>query len=902
MSENSQLSKIRLLLITAAIAAGMGAAGTTVFAEDGIISEKDMYIQAVSLYEQLSGAEVIVPQNIIDSCGDESLGKAVMLGFANADEIGSVSDSAALRKQDVMTVLYKTIIDFDDSFALSSDEVDAIMNECYDNALVDEENRAGYAFMLKHRIIDGYYDTKPDKEVTWDGCSTLVSTLYKLFVQNISFNVGGAEIEIGANISTVTDVLGQPARIDKSDYGFDWYIYNIDYNYFMMVGVDADKITAFFSNARTFTFGDIKPGENMSCTASYTADDGFRFFAGPDGTLDGVLYNPNSKNDKIRDLSCEARAFELADIINSYRTNHNLAALDVSAALTDQAADMSVQARYRELARDAAETHDKDGAHHETGYDVFSLYRRFIQDDSEISDKNSKTVGIGVDVDENLNLMGSVIIENGTASDAVATDAAGLEAITPEPEEIVEESIDEAHEAETVETDETTDTADTADIEAGNEDKSEEDTVLKDTDTDFELISPAADSIASADEDLIIQLGKESVNEFLVKIYSYEDDSYIVNSYITPNGDKIEIAKELFEIGKDYKLSISKITDTASSDAQELNFTYGELAEGVLEINSIENEASIDDDHIDLSWDCGLFHDFMIDIYDEEGQLLVSRTISDAHFAKINNIEPGRYFVYVTAVRRNDSAVIKAQDVRAVNIKLPEPVITEYILDDGEEFVPVYEDEEMGLVYFYDEDIIEVTETDNRGRTVTKNKKKITQKQVKATDYYKMLANAQQKVDHFTGSDKPDIITDANGVSIYSYNMPMSIYSSETGNEIVREAQKYLGIPYLWGGTTPNGFDCSGLAQYVYRNCGISISRVSQTQYMEGTPISRENLQPGDLVFFQANGDVHHVGIYVGNGMMIHAPYTGTVIQYQSIDTPYYASQFCGGRRIYTED
>ena len=895
MSEKSKLSKIRLLLITAAIATSMGAVGTTAFADNETISEKDIYAQAVSLYEKLSDAEVIVPQSIADYCSDESLGKAVVLGFKNADEIGSISDETPLRKQDVMTVLYKTIIDFDDSFALSSDEVDEIMNKCYDNALVDEENRAGYAFMLKHRIIDGNYDTNPDKEITWDSCGTLVSTLYKLFVQNISFNVGGAEVKIGANINTVTDVLGEPARIDKSDYGFDWYIYNTDYNYFMMVGVDTDKITAFFSNARTFTFGDIKPGDSMSNTTSYTEDDGFRFFAGDDGMLDGVLYNPHAKDDRIREFSDDARAFELADIINSYRANRNLSSFEVSTALTDKARDMSSQPRYRELARDASEIHDKDGGHHETGYDIFALYKEFIKNDESIGDEDAKTVGVGINIDENLNLVGSVIIENDTASDIVSTDAAGLESITPEPEEIPEDTDSEESPEEEISED--------APEEASDEEASAEEAVVQeDTDTDFELVSPVADSVASENEDLIIQLGAESINEFRIKVYSYEDDKYIVNSYIRPDGDRIAIAKELFDAGKDYKLSISKITETAVSDAQEINFTYGNTPKDSLSINSIENEASIDDDHIDLSWDCNLFHDFMIDIYDEEGQLLVSQTVLDAHFAKINNIEPGTYFIYVTAVRRNDSEVIKAQDVRTVNVQLPEPVLTEYILDDGEEFFPIYEDEELGLVYFYDEDIIEVTTIDSNGREITEKKKKITQKQVKATDYYKMLANTQQKVDHFTGSETLDIILDANGVNIYGYNMSMSIYSSEIGNAIVSEAQKYLGVPYLWGGTTPNGFDCSGLAQYVYRNCGINITRVSQSQYTEGVLISRENLQPGDLVFFQKNGDVHHVGIYAGNGMMIHAPYTGTVVQYQSLDSGHYATEFCGGKRIYNEN
>ena len=121
LSENIKLSKIRLLLITAAIATSMGAAGTTAFADNETISEKDIYAQAVSLYEKLSDREVMVPQNIADYCSDKSLGKAVVLGFANADEIGSISDNTALRKQEVMTVLYNKIIDFDDSFTLSSD-------------------------------------------------------------------------------------------------------------------------------------------------------------------------------------------------------------------------------------------------------------------------------------------------------------------------------------------------------------------------------------------------------------------------------------------------------------------------------------------------------------------------------------------------------------------------------------------------------------------------------------------------------------------------------------------------------------------------------------------------------------------------------------------------------------
>lgn len=122
---------------------------------------------------------------------------------------------------------------------------------------------------------------------------------------------------------------------------------------------------------------------------------------------------------------------------------------------------------------------------------------------------------------------------------------------------------------------------------------------------------------------------------------------------------------------------------------------------------------------------------------------------------------------------------------------------------------------------------------------------------------------------------------------------------SDKAKELIAEAEKYLGIPYVYGGTTPAGFDCSGFMQYVYKNCGITLTRVSRDQYAKnGVAVAKSDLQPGDLVFFGTNGNVSHVGMYTGKGMMIHSPSTGKSIMYTSIETDYYVSHYIGAKRV----
>lgn len=105
-----------------------------------------------------------------------------------------------------------------------------------------------------------------------------------------------------------------------------------------------------------------------------------------------------------------------------------------------------------------------------------------------------------------------------------------------------------------------------------------------------------------------------------------------------------------------------------------------------------------------------------------------------------------------------------------------------------------------------------------------------------------------------------------------------------SNNAVIAYASNFLGTPYLWGGTTPAGFDCSGFTQYVYRHFGVTIGRTTYDQINDGYAVSRDALEPGDLIFFGSSGNPTHVGIYVGNDMYINAPHTGDVVKIASIN------------------
>ena len=128
-----------------------------------------------------------------------------------------------------------------------------------------------------------------------------------------------------------------------------------------------------------------------------------------------------------------------------------------------------------------------------------------------------------------------------------------------------------------------------------------------------------------------------------------------------------------------------------------------------------------------------------------------------------------------------------------------------------------------------------------------------------------------------------------------------NIPTNTLGGQAVALAYQFLGVPYVWGGSTPAGFDCSGLTMYVYGQLGIKLGHYTGFQYYEGRRVPRDQLEPGDLIFFHANsiGVPQHEGMYVGNGSFIQAPHTGDVVKVSSLYDTRYALSYVGAVRPY---
>ena len=161
-----------------------------------------------------------------------------------------------------------------------------------------------------------------------------------------------------------------------------------------------------------------------------------------------------------------------------------------------------------------------------------------------------------------------------------------------------------------------------------------------------------------------------------------------------------------------------------------------------------------------------------------------------------------------------------------------------------------------------------------------------------------------------TGSSDKWYQIDYNGATGYVFNTYLSTdlssisapseNASSAGEAIVNEAKKYQGVPYVYGGTSPSGFDCSGFVYYVYKQCGYSITRTATAQNSDGTYVSRADLQPGDIIIFynSAKTAIGHAGIYIGNGQFIHASSGSGRVVITNLSASYYNTHYYSARRV----
>ena len=140
------------------------------------------------------------------------------------------------------------------------------------------------------------------------------------------------------------------------------------------------------------------------------------------------------------------------------------------------------------------------------------------------------------------------------------------------------------------------------------------------------------------------------------------------------------------------------------------------------------------------------------------------------------------------------------------------------------------------------------------------------------------------------------------GSSSSSSSGSSSSSSASLGEQLAATAKKYIGCAYVFGGTSPSGFDCSGFAQYICGLYGISINRTADKQLYNGYSVSYSDLRPGDLVFFantyNTSAAASHVGIYIGGGQFVHAANSSSGVKISSLSEEYYSSRYVGARRV----
>ncbi|MCX7714174.1 MAG: M15 family metallopeptidase [Clostridia bacterium] len=589
------------------------------YQEESNNSKREFVTRTVDFYERLKNEDAPTPKKKpLFPSDNEKVLKAWGLGIIEESDTVFYSDRENISLQTATNFLYRAMMAYGKNYEITDAEARHILNDCFNNAAVDEENRIGYAFAIKHGIIEANSKLSPTSVLSKEDIDTIFERMENTFNPDICISVGGRTVWIGESEKELLKAFGNPNRIDVSEFGFSWYVYSADYENFIMVGVREDVVCAFYTNCQSFAYKTLKAGADALKAEDLSASH-LVFLKDENEKIDAVYYNPCESDQKVSEAIREAKEMEILDILNSCRYKKKKGALVYESELSRSAADNS---------RSMAVHGSHRGAEHELvalyGSDIFECYRQLlsIRYDRVLlcGDKRSVPAGAGIWYDgSGLYLTLSANLDE----EAQILPAATVLPMQKQYYEVKSENV---------------------------------------------LPHPkviSGDMQVCAGDDVVLEVDPSEAAVYHVEIQNNETRDYVVNADITGDKTRLVFPAELFESGIDYTALVNA-GDAALADTADI--MYGEPVPPV--ILSPTQEHHLTNSDIDIVWKSEKYTDFQVSIYNQSNELLGSARVIDQKHTEVSGLEAGRYFLCVSAMRR-DTNYVKAYANTSFEISIP---------------------------------------------------------------------------------------------------------------------------------------------------------------------------------------------------------------------------------------
>lgn len=577
--------------------------------------------EIVNIYEDITGKEISMgtaEENYTD--GKESLLKAEALGLIESNDKVFYTENEGITLQSAADITYKMLTAADPAFAVTADEASHILNNEYNNSVIDEKSKTAYAFMVKHRIITNNFSENPLLPMTKEKAETVSGNIRQIFNSGIEFLTDGKKLTIGQSSASLVAKFGNPNRIDKTQYGFDWYIYNADYKNFMMVGVREGVICAFFSNSRNFECNGIKSGENMLRADEEIGDICTLLTDEQTGLLDAVYYISSNGVEKS-EVTDEIRISEserLLDMINSARAKKKLPAYLYNTELSHKAKKNSIR-----LAEGNGEWGAEGEIAHLYGADLFACYEEMLSLRCEniwtYSPKQTAYGGIGIFYDKDKMYV------------TMSADDSSRLSVSPPKQTVPQNKVYPT-------------------VKAG-----------------IPIITAPTDNEKVADgEPILFMFGGAGAEKYHIEVLNCETRDYVVNTDITGDLTDWRVSADRFESGIDYEVNVKAYYGGEQVLEHTALIQYGEATP--VEILAPTAEHILTKSEIPIIWRSDIYTDFRIDVYDAKNELTASSRIIDEKQTDISDLAAGKYTLKISAMRR-DTNIVKATSETEFEIK-----------------------------------------------------------------------------------------------------------------------------------------------------------------------------------------------------------------------------------------